>query len=101
MSLFNSLTSLGGFSPGDRFCVSRKGGTQGGDYVNPTVFPHRAVFARIAPLPHLKALRDQLMVFIKHFLTERGTHAHRGTTVSINDRIKIAEQALRTEKNFL
>ncbi len=60
------------------------------------------MFARTAPLPHLKALRDQLLVFIKHFLTQRGTHNRdRGTTVSINDRIKIAEQALRTEKNFL
>ncbi len=32
---FHIMMSLGEFSPGDRFCVSRKGGTWGGGWVHP------------------------------------------------------------------
>ena len=55
-----------------------------------------SLFSRVAPLPHLKALRDELLVFMKHFLNTSGsTPAESG--VDISERIRVAERAMRTE----
>ena len=66
----------------------------------PSLF--RSVFARLSPLPHLKPLRDELLVFMKHFLftkapSDNQRDKEKRTSVLINERIGIAEQALRTE----
>ena len=55
----------------------------------------RSVFARIAPLPNLKALRSELNVFMKHFLLRRSGSDK--DDLLINKRITLAEHAMRTE----
>lgn len=56
----------------------------------------REVFARIAPLPHLKKLRDGLLVFIMHYISEEvrggGEEGGEGT---ISQRIQMVEHILR------
>lgn len=70
-----------------------------------------AVFARIAALPHLRLLREALLLFLHHFLREDtsggspdlhhpqsqlpfGSHHSRSTPL-VNLRIKLAEEALK------
>lgn len=52
---------------------------------------------RISPLPHLKKLRDSLLVFINHFVADTATSTGQENTDSLHtqQRIKIAEHILR------
>ena len=56
------------------------------------------MFARLAPLSHLRVLRDELLVFMKHFLYKRSPDkGGSGQTDSmISQRIIVAEQAMQT-----
>lgn len=67
-------------------------------FSNGLFFLCRSVFARLAPLSHLKVFRDELLVFMKHFLHKRGSD--KGGSVQtdslISQRITAAEQAMRT-----
>lgn len=59
----------------------------------------RDVFARVAPLPHLKKLRDSLLVFLTHYVGRGDAEGQAGrTSVTINQRIKMVEHALRAEQ---
>lgn len=45
----------------------------------PTEAVVRETFSRLAPLPHLKKLRDSLLFFIKHYVTEGSTGQEGGS----------------------
>lgn len=64
----------------------------------PTEAVVRETFSRIAPLPHLKKLRDALLFFIKHYvaedLTEQGSGGE-GDQTLVKQRIKMVEHAFR------
>ena len=49
------------------------------------------VFSRVAPLPHLKKLRDSLLIFIKHYVANKGE----GPGSMLSQRIKMVEHAFR------
>ena len=51
----------------------------------------RDMFSRIAPLPHLKPLRDKLLIFIKHYLVTGNTKG------LIIERFRVVERSMRTE----
>ena len=51
----------------------------------------RDMFSRIAPLPHLKPLRDKLLIFIKHYIVTQNTKD------LITQRLRIVERSMTTE----
>ena len=67
----------------------------------PTETVVREVFSRIAPLPHLKKLRDALLVFTRHYVaTERkggqggGGGGHQAGSL-LKQRVRMVEQIFR------
>ena len=61
----------------------------------------RDVFTRVAPLPHLKRLRDSLLVFLTHYVWVGEREGERGAREVVNQRIKMVELALRTDEPLL
>lgn len=59
----------------------------------------RGVFTRIAPLPHLKKLRDSLLVFIRHFVATSRTEGTLNES-AISQRITMVEHTLRAEQQL-
>ena len=52
------------------------------------------VFTRVTPLPHLKAFRDKLLVFMKHYLVrERSSEL-------LKKRFQIVEKSMRTDSHL-
>lgn len=68
----------------------------------------REAFSRITPLPHLKKLRDTLLIFIKHYVTisgKQGEKGERGEGRSrdkgvVNHRVKIVEHIFRAPEQL-
>ena len=64
----------------------------------------REAFSRIAPLPHLKKLKDTLLVFIKHFVATSAAAGEKRERVEgrnrekgvANQRIKMVEHIFRS-----
>lgn len=54
------------------------------------------VFSRVVPLPHLKKLRDSLLIFIKHYVADTGEgQEEEGPGGMLSQRIKMVEHAFR------
>lgn len=53
-----------------------------------------AMFTRVTPLPHLKAFRDKLLVFMKHYLIrDKGSEL-------LKERFQMVEKSMRTDSHL-
>lgn len=51
-----------------------------------------AIFTRVTPLPHLKAFRDKLLIFMKHYLANK-----KSSSELLSKRLEIVESTLRAD----
>ena len=54
-----------------------------------------AIFTRVTPLPHLKALRDKLLIFLKHYLGSK-----KSSSELLSKRLEIVEKIMRTDSHL-